>query len=110
MQDKERVKRKHARELKSLRNKLSISNKAWFDSLPSNKQYDILFNWKSRKYHRGGGDKPTVSYYRSYGDNKYKKHISYPPRLKHFIKEKRKYHRFRGDISKIRKNIIDNFL
>jgi hypothetical protein len=110
MQDKERVKRKHAKELKSLRNKLNISNKAWFDSLPSNKQYDILYNWKSMKYHRSSMDKPEVSYYRIYGEIGYKKHISYPPKLKHFIKEMKKHPRFKGDISKIRKNIINNFL
>lgn len=110
MQDKERTKRKHARELKSLKNKLSISNKAWFDSLPSNKQYDILYNWKMMKYHKSSIKKPVVSYHRTYGEVGYKKYISYPAKLKHFIKKIKKHPRFRGEKSKIRKNIIDIFL
>ena len=45
MLEKERKKRKHKKELKSLRNKMG-KNIIWFESLSPKKQYDVLFLWK----------------------------------------------------------------
>lgn len=46
---KVKSKRKSEKELKSFKNKMG-DNLIWFNSLPKQKQYDILFMWKEAKY------------------------------------------------------------
>ena len=48
LSDKEKKRRQHEKELKSLRNKMG-KNIVWFDALNKTQQYDILFRWKKEK-------------------------------------------------------------
>lgn len=87
---------KHIKELKSLRNKMG-SKIYWFDSLPENKQYNILFTWKKIKYFNKL-KKPEYVFFnkkvpidpnKPYGRKKtvMDKKLKYPPSFKHFILE-----------------------
>lgn len=117
--DKERKKRKHENELKSFRNKMG-SNIVWFDSLSNQKQYDLLFQWKRIKF-RNKKEKPEyvtcvkripLDPLRPWGRKKYVKtlELSYPPSLKHFIKECRESQQFRPSVNKVRECTIDLIL
>lgn len=48
LSNKEKKRRQHEKELKSLRNKMG-KNIVWFDALNKTQQYDILFRWKKEK-------------------------------------------------------------
>lgn len=107
--DQEKKTRQHKKELKSLRNKLSSTNKIWFDSLTKEKQYDLLFIWKDIKY-RNKLKSPEVYYRRMYNfsNNNYsfeKKKI-YPASLKHLVKALKFSRRFRVDKSRYRSAVL----
>jgi hypothetical protein len=48
LSSKEKKRRQHEKELKSLRNKMGKSI-IWFDALNKTQQYDLLFRWKKEK-------------------------------------------------------------
>jgi hypothetical protein len=109
--DKQKKKRQHEKELKSLRNRMG-KNLVWFDSLSKRKQYDVLFLWKQYKYFNNL-EKPKVRYvkvFRHSGGIQMIKVIDYPPNLKYFIKDLRLKFRFKVDKSVLRNSAIDLLL
>lgn len=103
MDKKERKKRQHKKELKSLENKMSTENLIWFRSLSLEKKYDFLFAWKHEK---NKNKLKNVKKIRKWGvDIKL-----YPPSLKHFIKKLKKSRKFRTNTMKKRKVTIDLIL
>ena len=92
MLEKERKKRKHKKEMKSLRNKMS-NHLVWFE-------YDILFLWKHEKRFNNLTE-PTITK-TSWGDI-----TSYPPNFKHFINKLKQQNRFKQTL---RQNAIDLIL
>lgn len=113
--DKDILLKKHQKELKSIKNKMSSSNLIWFNSLPEKIQYDFLFEWKSYKYYNSK-DKIVIKYTRRISRvNGVIKRVYipiklYPPKLKHFIKLSRKKYKYKSNISKIRDVAIDMLL
>lgn len=102
MLDKERKKRKHKKEMKSLKNKMS-NHLVWFESLTTKKQYDVLFLWKHEKRFNHIIE-PTISKTR-WG------HVTkYPPNFKHFINKLKTQHIFRVNKQTLRENAIDLIL
>lgn len=110
--DKEKKKRQHQKELKSLRNKLSGPNLVWFDSLPKTLQYDFLFEWKREKK----TNKLTVPVKstikrRRFGKVDIIEVTKYPPSLKHFILNRRKsFRKYRVEVTRQRDAMIDILL
>jgi len=102
MLEKERIKRKHKKEMKSLKNKMS-NHLVWFESLTPKKQYDILFLWKHEKRFNNLTE-PTISKNRL-GDIKL-----YPPNFKHFINKLKQQSRFKVNKQTLRENAIDLIL
>ena len=102
MLEKERKKRKHKKELKSLRNKMG-KNIIWFESLSPKKQYDVLFLWKHEKRFNKLTE-PIINKTR-WGDI-----TLYPPNFKHFINKLKKQHNFRVNKQTLRENAIDLIL
>ena len=102
MLEKERNKRKHIKELKSLRNKMG-KNIIWFESLTPKKQYDVLFFWKHEKRFNKLTE-PTINKSR-WGDI-----TLYPPNFKHFINKLKTQHNFRVNKQTLRENAIDLIL
>jgi len=110
--DKEKKKRQHEKELKSLRNKMG-KNLVWFDSLSKRKQYDVLFLWKQHKSFNNL-EKPKVRYVKAFLHSgrgiQMIKVIDYPPNLKYFIEDLRLKFRFKVDKSVLRNSAIDLLL
>jgi hypothetical protein len=107
--DSEKKKIQHKKELKSLRNRMSDMNLIWFDSLPINRQYDFLFEWKSEKYFNKIKN-PKVRFIRKrkpYRRFETIKIIEYPPSLKHFIINRKDSNKWKVEISAIRNATID---
>ena len=102
MLEKERKKRKHKKELKSLSNKMG-KNIIWFESLSPKKQYDVLFLWKHEKRFNNLTE-PTINK-SSWGEI-----TLYPPSFKHFINKLKKQHNFRVNKQTLRENAIDLIL
>ena len=109
--DSEKKKIQHKKELKSLKNRMSTPNFIWFNSLPINKQYDFLFEWKSEK-NSNKIKTPKVRYIKKrkyYGGTKLKV-VEYPANLKHFIMERKDFGKWIVDKSSIRNSSIDLLL
>jgi hypothetical protein len=88
LSNKSKSKRRYSKELKSFRNKMG-DNLFWFDSLTSENQYDLLFQWKYAK-NRCNIKTPTVKNILTYDRNgqRIKKEIKiYPIKLKYWITE-----------------------
>jgi hypothetical protein len=102
MLEKERKKRKHKKELKSLRNKMG-KNIIWFESLSPKKQYDVLFLWKHEKRFNNLTE-PKIS------KSRWGEITLYPPNFKHFINKLKKQHNFRVNKQTLRENAIDLIL
>jgi hypothetical protein len=102
MLDKDRVKRKHKKELKSLINKMG-NHIIWFESLSPKKQYDVLFLWKNEKRFNKI-TKPTLV------KSRWGNWIKYPPNFKHFIINIKKNSSFRVSKQALRENTIDLIL
>ena len=98
MTEKEINNKQHIKELKSLRNKMG-PNIIWFDSLNTERQFDLLFEWKVEKY---TNKLTTPTYTRVW--------IDYPPSLKHFIKGKRKEYKYLTNIVSNRNSAINILL
>lgn len=118
MSEEEKAKRKHEKELKSLRNKMG-PNIVWFDSLTKKQQFDILFLWKSNKFSKRNLTEPVYVKVRKsvlLDENKpwrgskriYVNELKYPASLKHFIKECRKF--IHPKINAVRQTTIDILL
>lgn len=95
LSNKEKKRRQHEKELKSLRNKMG-KNIFWFDALSKTRQYDVLFRWKKEKNRNNlAMPKKKILYKRVSGFvngklqivNKEIEVISYPSNFKHFIKD-----------------------
>ncbi len=114
--DSEKKKRQHKKELKSLRNKLGNSI-VWFDALSLTQQYDFLFAWKKEKF-TNTLKKPektiVVQNYTGYQNGKFRvlkkqvEVVSYPPSLKHFVKNSKQY--FNVNINKLRESKLKHLL
>ena len=102
MLEKERIKTKHKKEMKSLKNKMS-NHLVWFESLTPKKQYDILFLWKHEKRFNNLTE-PTI-HKSLWGDIKI-----YPPNFKHFINKLKQQSRFKVNKQTLRENAIDLIL
>ena len=113
---KEKKRKQHEKELKSLRNKMG-SNIAWFDSLGKTKQYDMLFGWKRQQY-LNKRTKPEyvlvskrvpIDPKRPWGRKKIVKQLElkYPPSLKHFIKECMRMPSFKPQVRNLREKTIE---
>lgn len=102
MLEKERKKRKHKKELKSLRNKMG-KNIIWFESLTPKKQYDVLFLWKNEKRFNNITEPTTIK--NIWGDI-----TIYPPNFKHFINKLKTQHNFKVNKQTLRENTIDLIL
>jgi hypothetical protein len=116
LSDKEKKRRQHEKELKSLRNKMGKSA-IWFDALSKTHQYDILFRWKKEKQ-RNNLTQPQkktiikrVGGYTSGRFTTIKKKIeviSYPPNFKYFLKNIKPY--FNVSVSKMREAQLKHLL
>lgn len=107
--EKERKRRQHYKELKSLKNKMSGPNLIWFNSLSLRRQYDFLYDWKSEK-HFNITKKLEISYVPLRGWGIIVPFKEYPPSLKHFIKKSQKRMKYRVHISKLRDTTISALL
>ena len=115
LSNKEKKKRQHEKELKSLRNKMSGQNLVWFDSLTRTKQFDLLFAWKREK-NMNRKEKPVVRKVRQRVllNNRFSykciEVVSYPPNIKHFIKKTKSLPGFRPSVTNLRQSAIDLIL
>lgn len=91
------------KELKSFKNKLYGNNKIWFYSLPTKKQYDILFIWKYEKYN----NKLTEPLIKKVRGRIIKK---YPVNIKYFLERIKAIPRFKVNKNKLRETIISNII
>lgn len=106
MTEKEKRKRKSAKQLKSFRNKMGI-HIAWFDSLSKTKQYDLLFMWMRRRASTPNEVKVIKKTYVAYLHRVEKR---YPAKLSYFIKEMKMVPMFRTTKMKFRQTVIDLIL
>jgi hypothetical protein len=92
--NKEKKRRQHLKELNSLRNRMG-KNIIWFDSLNKGQQYDVLFMWKREKKDNKLTIPETTLFRERIFDVvkgrlklvlKEIEVISYPPKLKYFLK------------------------
>jgi len=114
--DKEKSKRQHEKELKSLRNKMG-KNIVWFDALNKEQQYDILFRWKKEKHRNKLTIPQKKTLYKRFGGFVNGKYIvtrrqieviSYPPNFKHFLNTIRPL--FSVSVSKMRESQLKHLL
>lgn len=104
LSNREKKRRKHKKELKSFRNKMGI-NIIWFDSLPIEKQYSLMFNWKKEKYFKRSIVVPEIKKIRM---RRYIKIIKiYPPKLKHYVRIIKKSKRYMSNVCDMRNATID---
>lgn len=122
MSNKEKKRRQHEKELNSLRNKLSGSLIVWFDSLSTQRKYDLLFEWKYLKHIKRGINTPQIKKIKR--RNRFPrngshlpttkieivKSITYPASFKHFIEMKRRTFRYKPHVANIRNTTIDLLL
>lgn len=119
LSSRERKRKQHEKELKSLRNKMGI-NIVWFDSLSNQRKFDLLIEWKRFKY-TNDRQKPEwievwkkvpIDPKRPWGRTKRirVKKLIYPASLKHFIKEIKTNYRFIPRKNKVREATIDLLL
>ena len=99
MLEKERIKTKHKKEMKSLKNKMN-NHLVWFESLTPKKQYDL---WKHEKRFNNLTE-PTI-HKSAWDDIKL-----YPPNFKHFINKLKQQSRFKVNKQTLRENAIDLIL
>jgi hypothetical protein len=114
--DKEKKKRQHEKELKSLRNKMG-SSIVWFDALTKEQQYDLLFYWKREKF-KNKRTKPEKKIlkkrFSGFVNGRYTTQwksievFSYPTNFKYFIKEMKP--RFSVSIKKMREAQLRHLL
>ena len=116
LSEKEKIKKKNEKELKSFRNKMG-SNIVWFDSLGKTKQYDLLFQWKKEKHNNKLTKPEKVKVRQSQIDSKTWRRIfkwvevtKYPPNLKYFIKERKHLRMYTPNVVNVRQATIDLLL
>lgn len=116
LSDKEKKKRQHEKELKSLRNKMG-KNIVWFDALTKTQKYDLLFRWKREKKmntRKKPEKKILIKRISGFEKGKYKvlrkeiEVISYPPNFKYFIKNMKPF--FSVSVSKMRESQLLHLL
>ena len=112
--NKEKKRRQHEKELNSLRNKLSGQLIVWFDSLSTQRRYDLLFEWKYLKHVKSGIEKPVIGKVKRRNRFTRKidvvKTITYPASFKHFVKAKKSSFRYKPHVANIRNTTIDILL
>jgi hypothetical protein len=116
LSEKEKKRRQHEKELKSLRNKMGNSI-VWFDALNKTQQYDVLFRWKREKNSNKltKPEKKTIfKRVSGFNNGRYqvlKKEIeviSYPPNFKYFLKNIKPF--FSVSVSKMRESQLKHLL
>jgi hypothetical protein len=112
--EKEKVKRKNQKKLKSFRNKMG-SNIVWFDSLTNQEKYDLMFEWERERYYKRNITVPVKTKKKVYAlDRNYRRIkkdvevINYPANLKFFIRDAK--NRYNPKVSSIREATIDILL
>lgn len=106
MTEKDKRKRKSAKQLKSLRNKMGI-HITWFDSLSKKKQYDLLFMWMRRRESTPNEVKVLK---KRYGTYLHRVEKIYPAKLSYFIKEMKEIPMFKPNKMNFRQTVIDLIL
>ena len=115
LSNKEKKRRQHEKELKSLRNKMGGQNIVWFDSLTKTKQYDLLFAWKREKS-MNRLTKPVIRKVKrrvilnNRFDYQWDDVISYPANIKYFIKKVKHTYAFIPSVTNLRQSAIDLIL
>lgn len=116
LSNKEKKRRQHEKELKSLRNKMG-KNIVWFDALNKTQQYDVLFAWKREKKINTRTKPQKKTMVRKVGgffNGRYKtvrkeiEIVSYPPNFKYFLKNIKP--RFSVSVSKMREAQLQHLL
>jgi hypothetical protein len=116
LSDKEKKRRQHEKELKSLRNKMGKSI-IWFDALSKTQQYDVLFRWKKEKHKNNlthPQKKTLIKKVGGYSNGRFtmiKKKIeviSYPTKFKYFLKNIKPH--FSVSVSKMREAQLKHLL
>lgn len=116
LSDKEKKRRQHEKELKSLRNKMG-KNIIWFDALNKKQQYDLLFAWKREKKTNkltSPQKRTLIKRAGGWSNGRYKvikkeiDIISYPPNFKHFLKNIKP--KFNISVSKMRESQLKHLL
>jgi hypothetical protein len=99
--------KKHKKELSSFRNKMG-SNLIWFNSLTTQKQYDLLFLWKQEKWRDKSGNRPKFIFRYKAGHRE--KAINPPLKFSHWIISWKYSRKFSTPKNKIRNSAIDLIL
>lgn len=117
--NKEKRKRKHEKELNTLRNKMG-PNLVWFNSLSRGKQFDILFLWKKEKYknkltkpeYKLISQRVPIDPSRPWGKKRIVKKmiLKYPASLKHFLISCRANPMFSPTKERVRETTIEILL
>lgn len=116
LSNKEKKRRQHEKELKSLRNKMG-KNIIWFDALSITQQYDLLFAWKREKKSNTRTKPQKKTLIRKVGgflNGRYQtmrkeiEVVSYPPNFKYFLKSMKP--RFSVSVSKMREAQLKHLL
>ena len=100
------------KEFNSFKKKMIGSNLIWFESLPVRKKWDLFYEWKRVKYHRGKNIKePKKIRKRTYDfiarSYKMVEIMLYPASLKHFIIERKKSYKYKVSKETLRDKTID---
>lgn len=101
------VEEKKARQLKEFESfckKVRVNHAIWLDALSKTKRYDLFYEWK-REVHNGLEKKKTVHIGRWKMDI-----VLYPPKLKHFIRSKKREFRYQPSKTNLRSSAIDFIL
>lgn len=104
---KTKTNKKHKKELNSFRNKMG-SNLIWFNSLSTQKQYDLLFFWKQEKWREKNGGRPK--FILTWRSGKRTRTINPPLKFKHWIDSWKFTRKFSTPKNKIRNSAIDIIL
>ena len=107
--NKSKSNKKHIKELKSFKNRLG-KNLIWFNSLSTEKQYDLLFMWKKEKWLSENGLRPKLIVKYNFITRKREKIRNPELKLKHWIIPWRYSGRYNAAKSKIRNSTINIIL
>ena len=92
------------KEFESFCKKVRVNHLIWFDALSKTKKYDLFYEWRRERYN--SIEKKMLVKLKHLGIEI----VVYPPKLKHFIKEKKKEFRYRPNKNNLRESTIDFIL
>lgn len=104
MKEEEKNKIRQSKEFESFCKKVRVNNLIWFDALSKTKKYDLFYEWKREKHN--SIEKKRLVRLKRWGIEI----VVYPPKLKHFIKEKKTEYRYRPNKVNMRESAIDFLL